>query len=152
MKYLVHFIHLHEISIIKAQGILWIRMQKHYKVQWIQVLATAWIYQFNLKLRLNETKKKIQKEKRKTMESLMERLMINAYFFAFWHTTSFYSIWKCSLCDGDFEISRRFLLKMLHGGIASVQEYDPWIESSKMSNMHTVSSENKHSFWNCFSK
>lgn len=46
-------------------------------------------------------------------------------FFAFWHTTSFYSIWKCSLCEGDFEISRRFLLKMLHGGIGSVQEYDP---------------------------
>lgn len=80
MKYLVHFIHLHETSIIKAQGILWIRRQKHYKVQWILVLATEWIYQFNLKLSLNENKKKIHKEKRKTMKNL-KKCECRVFFF-----------------------------------------------------------------------
>lgn len=77
-------------------------------------------------IRKKEKQWKIKKNVNAEFSSLMERLMINAFFFfAFWHTTSFYSIWKCSLCEGDFEISRRFLLKMLHGGIVSVQEYDP---------------------------
>lgn len=69
MKYLAHFMHLHETPIIKTQGILWIMRQKDYKVHLIQVLATKRIYQFNLKLSLNKNKKKIQKKKRKTMKN-----------------------------------------------------------------------------------